>query len=259
MNTADHYYNIDNTKSFSNFHSDLKKSRLEEHLVDVTIVCESRKLYAHRIVLSLGSKFFKAILNEHPCGNSIIVLKNIKYDDMSSILDILYVGDAKVKASQLKSFIDTGVFLKVRGFASLLPYLKDDGVDLPNLLAACSAVHQCSNAMQQRSETVDMPIFSEIVPLQLYQIKSYQTTINDKCVVAASTPHSADDTSNDSANLSPGSSVIQHANYAQSIVPIIDSESEYGDNQPSEFPYYAGVGSDGTPARSPSMQWTTTE
>ena len=61
-----------------------------ESLCNVTISVNRRSIKAHQAILSACSKWFEEVLmeNEHP--HPIIILKDVRFEDMKSILKLAY-------------------------------------------------------------------------------------------------------------------------------------------------------------------------
>ena len=51
----------------------------------------------------------------NPCQHPIIILRDIKYDDLQSLLQFMYNGEVNVAQEQLNSFLKTAESLKIRG------------------------------------------------------------------------------------------------------------------------------------------------
>ncbi|XP_053673877.1 protein abrupt-like [Anopheles nili] len=93
--------------------------RHEEDLVDVTLVCEGRKIRAHKLLLSACSIYFKDIFKENSCQHPTIVFKNVKYIDLLSVVEFMYRGEVSVSEDSLPSFIQTVEMLSVRGLSDI--------------------------------------------------------------------------------------------------------------------------------------------
>merc|ERR1712037_318952 len=87
----------------------------EKDFVDVTLGVEGRKLPAHKMLLSACSPYFRDLLKGNPCQHPIIVLIDIKYDDLFSLLQFMYNGEVNVAQDQLNSFLKSAESLKIRG------------------------------------------------------------------------------------------------------------------------------------------------
>jgi len=116
----------------------------KNEFVDVTLGCDGQKLSAHRMLLSACSPYFRNLLQDNHCEHPIIVLRDITYHDMSSLLQFMYNGEVNVEQSHLTSFLKTAECLKIRGLTdneadnetirptNELPNLKNDGRKLSN-------------------------------------------------------------------------------------------------------------------------------
>ena len=63
-----------------------------------------------------GSKFDAIFqFQGNPCQHPIIVLRDIKYDDLFSLLQFMYNGEVNVAQDQLNSFLKSAESLKIRG------------------------------------------------------------------------------------------------------------------------------------------------
>jgi len=91
----------------------------EESLVDVTLSADGQILRAHRVVLSACSPYFRSLfksdfLNDrHP----VIVLKDVEFENLKSLVEYMYKGEANVPQHMLSTFIQTAESLQIRGLA----------------------------------------------------------------------------------------------------------------------------------------------
>ena len=85
----------------------LKELRSDESFADVTLVTDDKKqIKAHRNILSACSSVFKEILqintnNNHP----VIYLRGIQHPEIESILQFIYLGEAKFYEERTKEFL----------------------------------------------------------------------------------------------------------------------------------------------------------
>ena len=83
---------------------------------DVTLVTDDKKtIKAHRNILSACSPVFKNILqmethNSHP----VIYLRGIKYPEIESILQFIYLGEAKFYEERMNEFLSVSKNLEIR-------------------------------------------------------------------------------------------------------------------------------------------------
>lgn len=89
--------------------------RSKEDFCDVTLSCEGRKIRAHKVLLSACSTYFKEIFKENPCQHPVIIFKNVKYDDLLSIVVYMYQGEVNIEQEALPSFLHTAEMLAIQG------------------------------------------------------------------------------------------------------------------------------------------------
>jgi len=112
-------------------------------LVDVTLAAEGRQLQAHKIVLSACSSYFQvsweagishahhhnlklnhllhpqALFTTNPCQHPIVILKDVQYDDLKTMVDFMYYGEVNVSQEQLPHILKTAEMLKIKGLAEM--------------------------------------------------------------------------------------------------------------------------------------------
>ena len=100
-----------------NIETNFAKFRQNEDLTDVTLVCEDgTQLVGHRLVLAASSLFFQNILGMKKVNQSLLILmRGVKPEDMSCLLDFMYCGKVDVKQENLEGFLKLAKELEVRG------------------------------------------------------------------------------------------------------------------------------------------------
>jgi len=87
---------------------------------DATLACDGKFYEAHKIVLSTCSDYFSAMLDrieKTNCKNPVIVLKDIRSEDLEALLDYMYLGEVNVRQSDLATLIKAAECLRVKGLA----------------------------------------------------------------------------------------------------------------------------------------------
>jgi len=104
-------------KHFQKSFSDLMTSNL---YTDVTLVCDDKiHLNAHKVVLASCSEVLKNVINEFPQGtNSFIYLRGIKSEEMKSLLEIMYVGETRIKQIRLQEIYNVAKNLEIKEILS---------------------------------------------------------------------------------------------------------------------------------------------
>lgn len=64
-----------------------------QSLVDCTLACDGGKISAHKVVLSACSSYLANILLEHPVEHPIIILPELKIDDVKTLIHYMYTGE----------------------------------------------------------------------------------------------------------------------------------------------------------------------
>jgi len=103
----------------SNIVSSFKNLRVERSFTDVTLACDGQTCKAHKMVLSACSPYFKALLENNPSKHPIIILKDIPFNHLQSILEFMYAGEVNVPQDSLPAFLKTAERLKVKGLTEV--------------------------------------------------------------------------------------------------------------------------------------------
>ncbi|XP_053623727.1 protein bric-a-brac 1-like isoform X2 [Plodia interpunctella] len=90
-----------------------------QSFVDVTLSCEGQSLKAHKVVLSACSPYFQSLLMDNPCNHPIIIMRDIKFSDLKSLVDFMYRGEINVAQDQIQALLNVAGILKVRGLADV--------------------------------------------------------------------------------------------------------------------------------------------
>ncbi|XP_017062902.1 broad-complex core protein isoforms 1/2/3/4/5 isoform X1 [Drosophila eugracilis] len=114
---------MDDTQHFclrwNNYQSSITSAfenlRDDEAFVDVTLACEGRSIKAHRVVLSACSPYFRELLKSTPCKHPVILLQDVSFMDLHSLVEFIYHGEVNVHQKSLQSFLKTAEVLRVSG------------------------------------------------------------------------------------------------------------------------------------------------
>jgi len=98
-NIRDAFFNLKEEKDFS----------------DVTLVCGDGQVEAHKVILSACSPFFQRILKQNSHTHPLIYLKGVKFTDLESILQFMYLGKVDVVRANLVTLLDVAQELEVKG------------------------------------------------------------------------------------------------------------------------------------------------
>ena len=88
----------------------------DEDFVDVTLSAEGQNLRAHKVVLGACSSYFRDLLRgiaawQHP----VLLLRDVKFTELQSILEFVYLGEVNVEQECLEGFLKTAELLKIKG------------------------------------------------------------------------------------------------------------------------------------------------
>lgn len=90
---------------------------MQQLYTDATLACDGKFYSVHKLVLSTCSDYFSAMLDRTNCKNPVIVLKDIKCEDLEALLDYMYLGEVNVRQSDLATLIKAAECLRVKGLA----------------------------------------------------------------------------------------------------------------------------------------------
>lgn len=90
-----------------------------ESFVDVTLACDSQSIKAHKIVLSACSPYFQALFVDNPCQHPIIIMRDVRWEEMRAIVDFMYKGEINVSQEQIGPLLKIAEMLKIRGLAEV--------------------------------------------------------------------------------------------------------------------------------------------
>ena len=80
--------------------------RRSNDFADVTLACEDgQQVEAHKVVLIASSPFFLNLLKKNKHPHPLVFMRGVKYEDLVSMVDFLYNGEANVYQENLDSFL----------------------------------------------------------------------------------------------------------------------------------------------------------
>ena len=90
--------------------------REDKDFTDVTLACEDgQQVEAHKVVLIASSPFFLNLLkrNKHP--HPLVYMRGLKFENLLSLVDFLYHGEANVFQDNLDSFLGMAEEFQLKG------------------------------------------------------------------------------------------------------------------------------------------------
>jgi len=99
----------------SNISVAFRELREEKDFFDVTLACDDSQIQAHKVILSACSPFFRNVLRRNPHQHPLLYLKGVKYSELMSVLNFMYMGEVNVAQEELNSFLSVAEDLRVKG------------------------------------------------------------------------------------------------------------------------------------------------
>ena len=90
-----------------------------ESFTDVTLACDGLSIKAHKMVLSACSNYFRDLFLSTPCKHPIVILKDMKFEDLRAIIDFMYRGEVNVSQNNLGALLKTAEVLRVKGLTEV--------------------------------------------------------------------------------------------------------------------------------------------
>ncbi|KAE8747887.1 hypothetical protein FOCC_FOCC005500 [Frankliniella occidentalis] len=94
-------------------------------MVDCTLAAEGQSLQAHKVVLSACSPYLEDLLSKHYDKHPILLLKDVKFEELKAMMDYMYRGEVNVAQDKLNTFLRAAESLQIKG-------LSDGGTDPPD-------------------------------------------------------------------------------------------------------------------------------
>ncbi|KAK7869957.1 hypothetical protein R5R35_013731 [Gryllus longicercus] len=102
-------------------HLATRLGQLLEHqtLVDVTLMCNTHTLRVHRAVLAACSPYFETILQRQLGMHPLIVLKDMQFSVLKSLIEFMYCGETSVTEDNLGALLQAAKFFQVKGLSAM--------------------------------------------------------------------------------------------------------------------------------------------
>ncbi|KAK7868882.1 hypothetical protein R5R35_014202 [Gryllus longicercus] len=86
-------------------------------LVDCTLAAEGQYLKAHKVVLSACSPYFELLLSQHNEKHPIVILKDVKFQELKAMMDYMYRGEVNISQDQLGALLKAAESLQIKGLS----------------------------------------------------------------------------------------------------------------------------------------------
>ena len=94
----------------------LRDLRNDTDFCDITLVSDdNEQIQAHKVILATFSTFFDNILKQNKHPHPLIIMKEIKCNELVAILDFLYFGEVQVSQNDLANFFKAAEGLQIEG------------------------------------------------------------------------------------------------------------------------------------------------
>merc|ERR1711949_120249 len=103
----------------------MREMMKSDDFTDVTLVTDDKKtIKAHRNILSACSAVFKNILQmDTTSSHPIIYLRGIQYSEIESILQFIYMGEAKLHEERMNEFLSVSKNLEIQELSNDVPQI----------------------------------------------------------------------------------------------------------------------------------------
>ena len=104
--------------------------REDGEFADVTLACEDgQQIEAHKVVLISSSPFFRNLLSKNKHPHPLIYMRGVEFEQLSALMDFLYLGEANVLQENIESFLTIATELKFKGLSGKAENHFVDGKD----------------------------------------------------------------------------------------------------------------------------------
>ena len=86
-------------------------------LVDCTLACDGASIKAHKLILSACSPYFQQLFLSNPCKHPIVILNDIKFEQLQAIIDFIYSGEVNIPIHELTPLLAAAETLKIKGLS----------------------------------------------------------------------------------------------------------------------------------------------
>ena len=149
----------------------------DQEFTDVTLATEDDKqLKAHKVILSSCSSFFRKILLNNPHQHPLLYLKGVKFAQLKSVIQFMYLGQAEVAQEDLQSFMNSAQDLGIKGLTEIA-----SSVDAKPEMPSQETVgrNEIVQENYEHSDTNDQTNELDLTEDSHYQTKGFETLTNE--------------------------------------------------------------------------------
>lgn len=108
---------------WTNYHSNLStvfdQLYQTESFADVTLISEGRSIRAHKMVLAASSPYFQTIFTETPCKHPVVIIKDVRYEELKALVDFMYRGEINVAQEHIRPLLKLAEMFQIRGLTEV--------------------------------------------------------------------------------------------------------------------------------------------
>ena len=111
----------------------------DEILLDCSLICDGRMIRAHRVILSASCGYFRTAFTSFPssaCQNTAIIINDISFHDLKTIIDFIYEGDVGIERSRIPSLLKSSQCLQVKSLCAQLSSILAAATTIPPQVTA---------------------------------------------------------------------------------------------------------------------------
>ncbi|XP_047492565.1 protein bric-a-brac 2-like isoform X1 [Penaeus chinensis] len=95
----------------------LSALRHKDRYTDATLACEGKFYPVHKLVLSTCSQYFEEMFDHTLGKHPIVLLQDVKCDELEALLSYMYIGVVSVAQKDLSRLIKVAELLQIKGLA----------------------------------------------------------------------------------------------------------------------------------------------
>ena len=136
-----------------NIYSAFGSLRQDRDFADVTLACEDgQQIDAHKVILAASSPVFQSMLKKNKHHHPLIYMRGITSEDLCTITDFMYFGEANIFQENLESFLAIAEDLRLTGLTGLTESTEVFGKKTDNSLTRPSS-YQMNTQQIPKKET----------------------------------------------------------------------------------------------------------
>ncbi|RXG71800.1 Protein bric-a-brac 2, partial [Armadillidium vulgare] len=228
---------------YSTLNSTFQKLWHNGTFVDVSLIVEDQKIDCHKIVLSACSTYFEKLLTDHKSHpHPLIVLHDVPFSAVESLVVFMYKGEINVEHDQLAAVLKVAETLKVKGLADS-PAISDftrlrlqpDYQNIPNLAQQFYPGHYLQESLlvplANSTNTVNIPVRDSSSPVSVGNHPPTFQSLIDSHLKRSATPSSLvlpkkRARHHESVGQSPEESAVESDSMSSRNTPEIDPQEQ---------------------------------